>query len=53
MGFDFDTEVKNGYIATVIVMNLKDVYNSGKSQQSTTGPGIYALFLNGKLKKNR
>ena len=30
---------------------LKNIYNKGKSQATTTGYAVYALYLNGKLKK--
>lgn len=51
MAFDFDNEVKNRYSLTVTTMSLKDIYNKGNSQTSTTGSGIYALYYNNELKK--
>ena len=51
MGFEFDNEVQKSYSKTVTIMTLKDAYNNGKSQPTTSGSGIYALFYNKELKK--
>ena len=51
MAFDFDAEVKKIYNATVTTMFLELVYNNGKSQDTTAGAGVYALYCNNELKK--
>ena len=51
MSFDFDKEVKNRYQVSTTAMSLKDAYNNGQSQPSTTGSGIYALYIDKELKK--
>ena len=36
---------------TVYKDTLKHIYNNGKAQNTTTGCAVYALYLNGELKK--
>lgn len=51
MVFDFDAEVKKMYNKTVTTTSLKAAYNNGKSQSTTSGAGVYALYYNNMLKK--
>ena len=51
MTFNFKNEVSSHFKKDIQSDLLKNIYNKGKSQTSTTGICIYALYLNGKLKK--
>ena len=52
MAWSFEKAAKKFYSnVTVYKDTLKDIYNNGKAQNTTTGRAIYALYLNGKLKK--
>ena len=54
--FDFEKVVLEDFKATVIKSTLKDIYNAnekdiGHSTKLTKMRGVYALFLDGELKK--
>ena len=54
--FDFEKVVLDDFKATVIKSTLKDIFNAdekgnGHSNEFTKLPGVYALFLDGELKK--
>ncbi len=51
MAFNFANEVNTYFKKTVNSGSLKKLYNNGKSTTATSGTCVYALYLNGKLKK--
>ena len=52
MAWSFKQAVKTFYPkATVTNDSLKNLYNGGVSQLKTTGKAVYALYLDGELKK--
>ncbi len=52
MTWSFEKAAKKFYSNVKVYKDtLKNIYNNGKAQNTTTGWAVYALYLNGKLKK--